>query len=94
MTHTDPHVAAQDDSSSLLPITSTQTTLFPGTYEAETETVKVAPLSDFVMPAEVQPPALLKIDVQGYELMALEGCEDLLARIRRVPDHAYPVHFG
>lgn len=78
------HVAAQDDSSSLLPITSTQTTLFPGTYEAETETVKVAPLSDFVMPAEVQPPALLKIDVQGYELMALEGCEDLLAEFAQV----------
>jgi len=32
----------------------------------------------------ILPPALLKIDVQGYELEALRGCEPLLDRFRHV----------
>ncbi|MBC8503340.1 MAG: FkbM family methyltransferase, partial [Chloroflexi bacterium] len=47
MTH-EIHVSARDDSSSLLPISSLQTTLFPGTEEVATAEVRVAPLAEFV----------------------------------------------
>lgn len=72
------HVSAADDSSSLLPISSVQKRLFPGTGEVRTETVRVGKLSDYIAAEEVVSPALLKLDVQGFELEALRGCEDLL----------------
>lgn len=72
------HVSARDDSSSLLPIGEGQTRLFPGTGEVGTETVEVGPLEDYLSAGTLQPPALLKIDVQGYELETLRGCEGLL----------------
>lgn len=74
------HVSAHDDSSSLLPITTLQDQLFPGTSEVGQETVRIGPLREFVRPEEIEPPALLKIDVQGYELETLKGCESLLER--------------
>jgi len=72
------HVSAADDSSSLLPISPVQQRLFPGTGEVRTETIKVGRLADFVSAKEIAGPALLKMDVQGFELEALRGCEDLL----------------
>ena len=72
------HVSRLDDSSSLFPITATQVDLFPGTEEVATAVVRVAPLRDFVLAADIQAPALLKLDVQGFELEALRGCEELL----------------
>jgi FkbM family methyltransferase len=74
------HVTASDDSSSLLPISIAQNHMFPGTSEIRTERVKVGPLSDFVEPEEIVSPAMLKLDVQGYELEALRGCEKLIDR--------------
>lgn len=74
------HVSRSDDSSSLLPITAVQRRLFPGTEEAHTATIRSGRLGDFVSPAELARPALLKMDVQGYELQALQGCEELLDR--------------
>jgi len=67
------HVSKSDDSSSLLPITTTQSELFPGTEEARTETIKVNVLEDHITADEVVSPSLLKIDVQGYELEVLNG---------------------
>ena len=78
------HVAAADDSSSLLPISPLQKWLFPGTGEIRTEIVKIGRLSDYVVPEEIVPPAMLKLDVQGYELDALRGCEELLPRFSYV----------
>jgi FkbM family methyltransferase len=78
------HVSRRDDSSSLFPISATQVSLFPGTAEAYTTMVRVAPLREFVSAADIQAPALLKLDVQGYELEALRGCEDLLDRFAYV----------
>jgi len=78
------HVSKRDDSSSLLPITATQVALFPGTAEVATTTVRVAPLREFVSAEEIQHPAFLKLDVQGYELEALRGCEDMLGQFAYV----------
>jgi FkbM family methyltransferase len=78
------HLSRQDDSSSLLAITSLQDTIFPGTEEVGTVRVRVAPLATFLDEVHILEPALLKIDVQGYELDALRGCEPLLARFDRV----------
>jgi len=72
------HVSRRDDSSSLLHITQLQNRIFPGTQESGTETIQVGRLEDFIPAARLQPPALLKLDVQGYELSALKGCETLL----------------
>ena len=78
------HVSRRDDSSSLLPIGSTQAAVFPGTEEASTQRVSVAPLTDFLSAQEIQQPALLKLDVQGFELLALQGCEALLSHFKYV----------
>lgn len=72
------HVSGHDDSSSLLPITATQGQLFKGTGEVRTETVRTAPLSELLGGRSVEEPALLKLDVQGYELEALRACGELL----------------
>ncbi|WP_422126844.1 FkbM family methyltransferase [Thioalkalivibrio sulfidiphilus] len=72
------HLSRRDDSSSLLPITERQDELFPGTAEAGTARIRVVRLVDVLQAQEVTAPALLKLDVQGFELPALEGSEDLL----------------
>lgn len=72
------HVSARDDSSSLLPIGAEQDRLFPGTAEAGVETIRVGRLHDFIAAEDILSPALLKLDVQGFELSTLQGCEDLL----------------
>ena len=72
------HVSARDDSSSLLPIGREQTRIFPGTQEAGRAAIEVRRLDDVLAPEPIAAPALLKLDVQGYELHALRGCETLL----------------
>jgi FkbM family methyltransferase len=78
------HVSAGHDSSSLLPISGLQGAQFPGTHEARTEMVTVEPLTTIVQTAALQPPTLLKIDVQGFELAVLRGCESLLDRFAHI----------
>jgi FkbM family methyltransferase len=78
------HVASRDDSSSLLPISDLQTAHFPGTEQAGIEAVDVAPLRAFLDADDLAPPALLKIDVQGFELKVLEACKDLLDCFRAI----------
>jgi len=74
------HVTKADDSSSMLPITKLQSDLFPGTTEKETRQVAVYPLSQVIDSASIPSASLLKIDVQGYELEVLQGCEDVLQK--------------
>jgi FkbM family methyltransferase len=74
------HISGRDDSSSLLPITDTQELLFPGTKQAGTTSVVSGLLSDYIDVGALCSPALLKIDVQGFELQALLGCADALHR--------------
>lgn len=78
------HVSAQDASSSLLPLTARQQEIFPGTSEVGTLLVQTRPLDACVTPDDIRAPAMLKLDVQGFELNALKGCESLLARFAYV----------
>jgi len=68
----------QRHSSSLRPIGPTQSALFPRTKASRTQSVRVRRLGSVIARAEQQPPGLLQVDVQGYELACLGGCEDLL----------------
>lgn len=72
------HVSKKDDSSSLLPIGPLQARLFPGTEEKETLTVEQARLDELIRDSEIEKPALIKLDVQGFELASLKGCEGLI----------------
>ena len=78
------HVSASDDSSSLLPITPRQVLRFPGTEEREETTVETAPPDAFLAPADVTAPALLKIDVQGFELEVLRASRPMLGAFEHV----------
>lgn len=78
------HVSKRDDSSSLLPITDQQNILFPGTAQSRETMVRIERLSQCIKDKDVAIPALLKIDVQGFELECLEGCAELLPRIMYV----------
>lgn len=78
------HVARWDGSSSLLPIGAAQNEHFPFTEEARREKVATARLSDCLDGNPLVGTALLKLDVQGFELEALSGCEELLPRFRYV----------
>jgi FkbM family methyltransferase len=49
-----------------------------------TETVRIGPLSESLGTRSIDEPALLKLDVQGYELEALRGCEELFERFAYV----------
>jgi FkbM family methyltransferase len=73
------HVSAHDHSSSLLPITRLQSFMFPGTGPVGTENVDVERLDSILNSDQILSPALLKLDVQGYELEALKGCDRLLS---------------
>lgn len=72
------HVTVDDDSSSLLEVSQTQSDLFPGATEKETRQVDVLPLSQVLNKIPISKRSLLKIDVQGSELSVLQGSEDVL----------------
>jgi FkbM family methyltransferase len=74
------HVSERDDSSSLLPIGRTQSELFPHTGEREVRETPVLPLHEAIDADDLSSPALLKIDVQGFELEVLKGCRPMLDR--------------
>lgn len=72
------HLSARDDSSSLLEIGEAQSNFFPGTHEVGTLVVEVGTLDEFLTKEEIVRPAMLKLDVQGFELQALDGCKSLI----------------
>jgi FkbM family methyltransferase len=78
------HVSRWDVSSSLLPIAQAQHDNFPFTEEARQETVEMAPLSACIKRGDLAGVSMLKLDVQGFELTALEGCVELLECFRHV----------
>lgn len=78
------HVSRWDVSSSLLPIGRAQHDNFLFTEESRQETVAVTRLSACLDVGLIGPRALLKLDVQGFELTALQGCAELLDRFQFV----------
>lgn len=72
------HLSARDDSSSLLEIGEAQSNFFPGTHEVGTLEVRVGTLDEFISKDDICRPAMLKLDVQGFELQALSGCKNLI----------------
>lgn len=76
----DIHVSNRDDSSSLLKIGDLQEKMYPGTEEVRKHEIHVAPLDTILSSGEIMRPALLKIDVQGYELEVLRGARQLLTQ--------------
>jgi FkbM family methyltransferase len=78
------HVSRWDVSSSLLPFAQAQHDNFPLTEEASQEAVETTTLEACIEEHLIKDPALLKLDVQGFELPALQGCGHLLERFRYV----------
>lgn len=78
------HVSNRDDSSSLQAIGERQVAAFPGTEEVGRTFVPVARLDSLLTVDEIAGPALLKVDVQGHEYEALEGCSGILPAFLQV----------
>jgi FkbM family methyltransferase len=72
------NVSKRDDSSSLLKMSERQVVNYPGTDLARTQKVQVRRLDEVLSAPLLKGGALLKIDVQGFELEVLKGCGDLL----------------
>jgi hypothetical protein len=72
------HLSRRADSSSLLPIGDMQAKLFPSTDEIGTLKVRVATLDDLKDVWGPAQKALLKLDVQGFELSVLKGAKQAL----------------
>lgn len=72
------HISKKEDSSSILPIGPKQVALYPGTQEKEIIEIDIAPLSLYLKSEDMKTPAMLKLDVQGFEMEALKGCESML----------------
>jgi FkbM family methyltransferase len=71
------NVTEHDDSSSLLELGQSQKELF-GTKIASRALVSAGPLGGYLESSKIEQPALLKIDVQGFEMEVLKGCSGLL----------------
>jgi FkbM family methyltransferase len=80
----DIHLSARDDSSSLLPIGGRQVSIFPGTEEVGTIRASLRTLDDVLADREIARPALLKVDVQGFELPVLRGAEQTLRSLDQI----------
>lgn len=74
------HMTKDDDSSSLMKVTEQQSDLFPGSKEIGDRDVEVHSLSEVFEGIKIHPEALLKIDVQGYELEVLKGSGEVLSK--------------
>ena len=59
-------------------MTKIQSGMFPGATEMGTRPIRVYRLPQLIDAASIQSNSLLKIDVQGFELNVLQGCEDIL----------------
>jgi FkbM family methyltransferase len=78
------HLSGRRDSSSLLPIGELQTTLFAGTGEVGTLSVPVVTLDSLSAHWGGATRALLKLDVQGFELGVLRGARAALRHCAHV----------
>ena len=79
------HISRRMDSSSLLPISSVQEDMFPGTDEVGQRIIVVERVDDVLSDVDLPSPIIVKLDVQGFELIALQGMPRLLEKV----DHIY-----
>jgi FkbM family methyltransferase len=77
------NITEQDDSSSLLKPGQKQYDLF-GTKVARQVSVPAGTLRTFLEGSQIKAPALLKIDVQGFEIEVLRGCRELLRSFHHI----------
>jgi len=77
------NVTNAKDSSSMLAPGATQAEVF-GTKVSATKKVELRRLASVLRADQIASPALLKIDVQGFELDVLRGCEELLSSFETV----------
>ena len=75
------HVNAHSHSSSMLTLGPVHMTAFPAAREIGTVEVTVSTLDAVFRSQPLEPPVLLKLDVQGYESRVLEGGRETLKRI-------------
>ena len=68
----------------MLPISKLQNDLFPGTEVDRTSIIDIGPLNSFIDENTIAGPALLKLDVQGFEFEALLGCESILSSFEAI----------
>ena len=78
------HRSSYSLSSSLLPMAELHKELFPHTKGETSERVRVARLDDGLKGEQLEPPLLLKIDVQGYEEKVLAGSPHTLQAVDTV----------
>jgi FkbM family methyltransferase len=76
-------VTRDNDASSFFKPSSDGEALF-GITVAGIERVPMVPLHQKIAAADIQRPALLKLDVQGFELDALQGCAELLSSFDQI----------
>jgi FkbM family methyltransferase len=79
------HISARADSSSLLPISQKQSEIFPGTEQLATRLIEVRRIDDVLKGELFASPLMVKLDVQGFELAALQGMPEVL----RQADYVY-----
>lgn len=77
------NVTNENDSSSILMPAAAQAEAF-GTAVRTTKKVELRRLGSVLSRDQIGGPALLKIDVQGFELEVLKGCEELLDRFETI----------
>ena len=75
------NVSPYAPSSSLLPETEVIKKSFPHTVGGKKETIQISRLDTAVKNLSLQKPILLKLDVQGYEVKALEGAPETLKKV-------------
>ena len=68
----------------MFPISKLQNDLFPGTEVDRTSIIDIGPLNSFIDENTIAGPALLKLDVQGFEFEALLGCESILSSFEAI----------
>lgn len=73
------NITRSSDSSSMLDLTDKLTSIYKHAEKINEEKIKIRRLKNFLKKKDIKQPALLKLDVQGYEIEALKGCEDLLS---------------
>jgi len=78
------HLSGRADSSSMLPIGELQSSLFPGTEEVGILRVPVTPLDALPEVWAGASRALLKLDVQGFEMSVLRGAREALRHCQYV----------